>query len=298
MRIRMVVAGLVQAGLLACGQAAAPVESQKDGAAANGARMAATDEAKARATLGLVAAARPEAAPASPEELPADVDTPDPASGMIIRAGIASIEVDSLDPGLGALRQLARRVGGYVANSSIQGGREQVRTASIEIKVPAERFEDLTAGLEPLGRLEFVNVSAQDVGEEFVDLSARVANGRRLEDRLINLLATRTGKLQDVLTVERELARVREEIERLEGRMRFLKTRAAVSSLTVSIHEPPPIVGQNPGHSVIGEAFLRAWRNFVDVLAGAIASLGYVVPVAVVLWTLVLVGKRLRRQPA
>jgi uncharacterized protein DUF4349 len=298
MRIRMVVTGLVQAGLLACGQAAAPVESQKDGSAGNGARMAAADEVKARATLGLVAAARPEAAPASPEELPAHVDTPDPASGMIIRTGNASIEVDSLDPGLGALRQLARRVGGYVANSSIQGGKEQVRTASIEIKVPAERFEDLTAGLEPLGRLEFVNVSAQDVGEEFVDLSARVANGRRLEDRLINLLATRTGKLQDVLTVERELARVREEIERLEGRMRFLKTRAAVSSLTVSMHEPPPIVGQNPGHSVIGEAFLRAWRNFVDVLAGAIASLGYVVPVAVVLWTLVLVGKRLRRQPA
>jgi uncharacterized protein DUF4349 len=298
MRIRMVVTGLVQAGLLACGQAAAPVESQKDGLAYNGARMAAADEVKARSTLGLVAAARPEAAPASPEELPAPVDAPDPAGGMIIRTGNASIEVDSLDPGLGALRRLARRVGGYVANSSIQGGKEQVRTASIEIKVPAERFEDLTAGLEPLGRLEFVNVSAQDVGEEFVDLSARVANGRRLEDRLINLLATRTGKLQDVLTVERELARVREEIERLEGRMRFLQTRAAVSSLTVSMHEPPPIVGQNPGHSVIGEAFLRAWRNFVDVLAGAIASLGYVVPVAVVLWTLVLVGKRLRRQPA
>jgi Domain of unknown function (DUF4349) len=299
MRIRVVFAGLLQAGLLACGQAAGPVDAEKDEVAAQAAyRTAGNDAAKSSSALGLVAGARPDAAPASPEELPAHLNLPDPANAMVIRTGNASIEVDSLDAGLGALRQLARRVGGYVANSAIQGGKEQVRTATIEIKVPAERFEDLASGLEPLGKIEFVNVTAQDVGEEFVDLAARVANGRRLEERLIDLLATRTGKLQDVLTVERELARVREEIERVEGRMRYLKNRSAISSLSVSIHEPPPLVAKNPGHSVLGEAFLRAWRNFVDVLAGAIASLGYVVPVAIVLWTLVLVGKRLRRQPA
>jgi hypothetical protein len=298
MRFRVVVAGLLQAGLLACGQAAGPVNADKDEVATQAFRAEANDAAKSSSALGLVAGARPDAAPASAEELPAHLNLPDPATAMVIRTGNASIEVDSLDAGLGALRQLARRVGGYVANSAIQGGKEQVRTATIEIKVPAERFEDLTSGLEPLGKIEFVNVTAQDVGEEFVDLSARVANGRRLEERLIDLLATRTGKLQDVLTVERELARVREEIERVEGRMRYLKNRSAISSLSVSIHEAPPLVAKNPGHSVLGEAFLQAWRNFVDVLAGAIASLGYVVPVAIVLWTLVLVGKRLRRQPA
>jgi len=294
----VVVAGLLQAGLLACGQAAGPVQSEKDEAVANEARQVATDAAKSASTLGLVAAVRPDGAQASPEELPAYFNRPDPATGMIIRTGNASIEVDSLDSGLGALRQLARRVGGYVANSAIQGGKEQLRTATVEIKVPAERFEDLTTGLEPLGRIEFVNVSAQDVGEEFVDLSARVANGRRLEERLIDLLATRTGKLQDVLTVERELARVREEIERIEGRMRYLKSRSAVSSLSVSLHEPPPIVGEHPGHSIVGEAFLRAWRNFMEVLVGVIASLGYVVPAGGLLWTLIFWGKRLRRQTA
>jgi hypothetical protein len=294
MRIRLVVLGLLQAGLLACGQAAAPVDSKQD--QLFGQRERAADSDAAKSALGLVAGSRPDAAPASPEELHARTTTsPDPASGMIIRTGNASIEVDSLDSALGALRQLARRVGGYVANSAVQGGKEQVRTATMEIKVPAERFEELTSGLEPLGRVEFVNVSAQDVGEEFVDLSARVANGRRLEERLIDLLATRTGKLQDVLTVERELARVREEIERLEGRMRYLKSRSAVSSLSIGLHEPPPIVG--PGENVIAEAFRRAWRNFVEVLAGSIASLGYVVPVIGAIGVLILVGKRFRRQP-
>jgi hypothetical protein len=184
-----------------------------------------------------------------------------------------------------------------VADASIQSGRNQVRTATLEVKVPANRFDDLTAGLEPLGRLQFVNVGAEDVSEEFVDLTARAANGRRLEERLIELLRTRTGKLQDVLSVERELARVREEIERMEGRMRFLKTSAQLSTLSVSLYEPAPLVAQ-PGRSVIGEAFKTAWRNFVGVLAGTIASLGFVVPVLAFGWGVLVLARRYKRRTA
>jgi hypothetical protein len=297
MRIRVIVAGLLQAGLMACESGAVPVGPEKERVQHRDATVPRDESASAPGLSGGAQPA-PERAAASPEELPTRTDFPDPASGMIIRTGNASVEVDSLGRGLGALRQLALRLGGYVANTSIQGGREQIRRATIEIKVPAERFDDLAAGLDPLGRVEFVNVSAQDVGEEFVDLSARTTNARRLEERLIEVLGTRTGKLQDVLSVERELARVREEIERLEGRMRYLKSRAALSTLSVSMHEPPPIVGDNPGRGVVAEAFRRAWRNFVEVLAAAIASLGYLVPVAGLVWAAIFLGRRLRRQTA
>jgi hypothetical protein len=222
----------------------------------------------------------------------------DPASRLIIRKGQASIEVDSLETSLAELRRTVRRVGGFVADASVQSGRNQVRSATLELKVPASRFDELTGLLEPLGRLQFVNVGAEDVSEEFVDLTARVANGRRLEERLIELLRTRTGKLQDVLTVERELARVREEIERMEGRMRYLKTSAQLSTLSVSLYEPPPIVARHPGHSPIAEAFRTAWRNFVGVLAGAIASLGFVAPLAMVGWGALILAKRYRRKTA
>ena len=152
--------------------------------------------------------------------------------------------------------------------------------------------------MEPLGRLQFVNVGAQDVSEEFVDLTARVANGQRLEDRLVELLRTRTGKLQDVLTVERELARIREEIERMEGRLRFLKTSAQLSTLSINLFEPPPLVASHPGYSVLAEAFKSAWRNFVGILAGGIASLGFIAPILVLGWGAVVVAKRYRRKTA
>ena len=222
----------------------------------------------------------------------------DLAARLIVRTGQASIEVDSLDSAMAELRRVAQRVGGFVADASVQSGRNQLRTATLQVKVPASRFDDLTQGLEPLGRLQYVNVSAEDVSEEFVDLTARVSNGHRLEERLVELLRTRTGRLQDVLAVERELARVREEIERMEGRMRFLKNSAQLSTLSVNLYEPAPIVASHPGRSVIGEAFKTAWRNFVGLLAGVIASLGIVVPVLVLGWGALIVGKRYKRRTA
>ena len=164
------------------------------------------------------------------------------ASRMIVRSGSASIEVGSIDSVIPRIRTLASAIGGFVANSSVQAGRDQIRSAVMEVKAPAEGFEHLIAALSPLGKVEYVNVSAQDVGEEYVDVQARMANDHKLEERLIELLAARTGKLKDVLDVERELARVREEIERYEGRLRFLRAHAELSTLSITVHEPVPII--------------------------------------------------------
>lgn len=213
-------------------------------------------------------------------------------SAMIIRTGHANIEIDSLETAIAAARALATRVGGYVANTAIQSGRNQYRSATIEIKLPADRFDAALDGLSPLGKVEGVNVSTEDVGEEFTDLSARAANAHRLEARLIELIASRTGKLSDVLEIERELARVREEIERMEGRMRYLKSRAAVSTLTLNIHEPAPIVGDQGSWGVLANAARQAWRNFVSLVAATIASLGVLLPVGLVLVGMVLMAKK------
>ena len=233
-------------------------------------------ESRPAAAVGLAVAARERAPSDFPPIRPADV-TP----AMIIRAGQANIEVDSLEPAVALVRKLAHQLGGYVANTAMQTGRGQLRSATLEVKIPAARFDEALGGLAPIGKLESVNVSAEDVGEEFTDATARMANARRLENRLIELIATRTGKLKDVLDVEQELARVREEIERYEGRLRYLRAHAALSTLTICVHEPVPVVG-HPGSSVVAEAFKQAWRNFVDLVAWCIRSLGVVVPLGAV----------------
>ena len=211
-----------------------------------------------------------------------NVDGATSAPAMMIRTGQAFIEVEKIDPAVLRIRQLAAQVGGYITNSSMTGGRDQIRQATLEIKIPSARYDQAVGSLSTIGKVETVNSTAQDVGEEFVDVTARVTNSRRLEERLLSLLANRTGKLDEVLRVERELARVREEIERYEGRLRYLSTRVAMSTLTITVHEPAPILGSDPGANPIGAALRRAWRNFVGLIAGIVASLGILIPLALI----------------
>jgi len=220
---------------------------------------------------------------------------------MLIRTGEARVEVRDLDEGITRVRAMATRLGGYVGNTSMSGGRQQTRSATLELKLPADRFDQALSGLEPIGAVESVNATAQDVGEEYVDLQARRTNATRLEQRLVDLLANRTGRLEDVLAVERELARVREEIERYDGRMRYLRTRAAVSTLTVNLHEPIPLLDDGPGANPILRAIRQAWRNFVGFVAGFIALLGVLVPLGALLagswWAIRRLGWRPKRRP-
>lgn len=213
-------------------------------------------------------------------------------TSMIIREGTAQLEVKEVEPAIERVRQMAERLGGYVGNTALEAGAQQARRATMELKLPAQRFDEALRGLRPIGTVEQVNVTAQDVGEEFVDVSARMENARRMEARLVELLASRTGSLSDVLTVERELARVREEIERYQGRLRYLRTRVSVSTLTVTLHEPYS-VGDYVGPNPIVQAFRQAWENFISFVAWLIATLGWLIPLLAVLAALWWLYRRL-----
>jgi hypothetical protein len=219
----------------------------------------------------------------------------DPAGSMLVRHGQASIEVKTLDEAVTRLRQTASQFGGFVANTTLRTGKDEQRSGMLQLRVPSAQFDGAVAALAQLGKVESVNVSAEDVGEEYVDLGARLTNARRVEARLVEMLATRTGKLSDVLTVEQELARVRMEAERYEARMRWLERRASLSSLDVTIHEKLPLLDSPRGRGPIVEAFAEAWERMVGVVAWFIASLGILVPLGVIVGLGVLAARRLLR---
>ena len=295
---------VVAAALIACGKTDT---SQTDGSAGSVANQSASREEAMRmrqekaadmapqpaappvASVGGVAGGRGAATDAfavaeAPGRDPSQVRVADSATipSMLIRTGNAQIEVDSLEIAMQQVRDLAQRLGGFIANTQLSSGRDQIRSATMELKIPAARWNDAVSGLKPIGKVEAVNEFSEDVGEEYVDVTARVQNAKRLEARLIELLANRTGRLSDVLAVERELARVREEIERYEGRLRYLRTRAAMSSLSVTVHEAFPVVSARGESGVLGDAFKQAWRNFVRFIAGIISFTGILIPLAAI----------------
>jgi hypothetical protein len=256
---------------------AAPASGTASGVE-NGTAVTTTAQAGPAAQIQVAAADTMVVAPTEPGTVPGTASVS--LNPMLIRTGRAVMQVDSLEEGITRVRALARRVGGIVGNTAISAGTNEARRAEMELRIPSLNFDDAVAGLAPIGKVESVNVTAEDVGEEFTDVSARVANARRLEARLLDLLATRSGRLEEVLNLEREVARVREEIERYDGRLRYLRTRASISMLTLTLHEGQSAVGHSPGERPIRDAFITAWRSFIDLLAGLISSLGVLIPLA------------------
>ncbi len=243
------------------------------------------------------------ASPAAPTSPTSDV-TPetgtllppasDPAGAMLVRHGQAAVEVRHVDDAVLRVRQAAQQLGGFVANTALRNGRDEQPSASLEVRVPTAQFDELMSGLKAFGKVESVSANAEDVGEEYVDLGARAANARRVEARLVEMLASRTGKLSDVLTVEQELARVRQEIERHDARMRWLERRASLSSFSITLHEPLALIDRTT-NGPLAEALAEACRRLLGVIAWFIAALGVVVPVGLALGGAYVVVARVRR---
>ena len=237
-------------------------------------------------------------APAAP------VDVPVPQDRKLMRQGQATLEVASVDATLARLHVLTRDAGGYTTRETRSRDYQRVNQGHIECRVPAGKLDSLTAALKSLGTLESLTLSASDVTEEYFDLEMRLRNGRALEARLLALIERPTNKLSDLLEVERELARLRGEIDQMEGRRRFWDNRVALSVLSVSVHEPVPTVGGGQGGalSVLRKAFADSANNFVAAVAAIIAVTGGLVPdviaVSLVGWGLLRVWRWRRARRA
>lgn len=126
---------------------------------------------------------------------------------------------------------------------------------TIGLRVAPERLDALLKALEPVGRALHRSVSRQDMSEEYVDLQSRVNHLRRVENRLHEMMAFKTSKLEHVLQIEQEMRRVGEEIERVLGRMKYIDALAAESLVTIGIREPAREPSQAAG------AGNRAWNS-------------------------------------
>jgi hypothetical protein len=128
-----------------------------------------------------------------------------------------------VDQGLAAVEKIARDMGGYLA---------QKRDREIRIRVPRARFEPTLAAIDKIGDVLHRDIEAQDVTDEFVDTEIRIKNGRAMQARLKALLEK--ANVKEALELEKEMRRVTEELELLEGKLKLLKDKIAYSTITVA----------------------------------------------------------------
>ncbi len=197
---------------------------------------------------------------------------------------------------------LVKRFDAYVASSDLSGSSGESRHARWTIRVPVERFEEFVNAAKGLGELVNVGTTSRDVSEEYYDVEARIRNKTKEEERLLALLEERPGKLEDVIAIERELSRVREELERMEGRMRVLSDLTSLTTVELSIREirnyvPPqtPTLATRVRRAFAGSltAIERAGES---LLIGVVAIVPWLTVVAVGLCPAYVVVRRRRRK--
>lgn len=160
-----------------------------------------------------------------------------PAGPMIIRTASLTIYTKEFDNTRAAMEQVVRAHGGWIAQLSATGQAGGPRSLSVTLRIPADKLDAALTDLKKLGRVQDESVSGEEVTQPHIDLVARLDNARHTEQRLVEVLRNRTGKVSDVLGVEREIARVREETERMEAQRKTMEKQVAFSTVTLRISE-------------------------------------------------------------
>lgn len=212
---------------------------------------------------------------------------------MIIRNSNVELRVDKIETALDSIRRIVRSNNATITDSSImagQGGGEKPlyaettsdyispATAFLTIRVEASKLDTLEKAITGVGTLISQNGSSSDVSQQHIDMSARLDNLKAQEKRLRGFFA-RATKVADLLQIEQELSRVRGEIESMQGQVDFLERQAALSTLTVSLTEPGPVVQPSGSDWGFVEAIRRGIQAAATLVTGLITLVIALVPV-------------------
>lgn len=203
----------------------------------------------------------------------------------IIHTANVDAVVEDFEGVPGKVAELAEQFGGYVASSNVYGQPGQPRRGIWTIRVPVEQYERLLSEARQLGELRSLASNSKDVSEEYYDIEARIRNKQKTEARIVALLEEATGNLEQVLVVEQKLDQVREEIERMQGRLRVLTDQTSLATVTISVEQ---IAGYQPEEEpTYGTRVNRAFRGSLHALITMAADLS-IVAVALAPWLAVL----------
>jgi Flp pilus assembly protein TadB len=211
-------------------------------------------------------------APASPptgDELKA----PENVGPMIVQMASLTILATNYDAASVAIEKLAAARGGYLEKLDAKAQTGNARELTASLRIPTKQLDGFLADVRKLGHVEEENRENQEVSDHYVDLQARLKSAQATEQRLIELLGTRTGKLQDVLEAERELARVRGEIESMQGQSALLVHRVNYSTVKVNLNEEYRQVLGSGTISTGTKIRNAAVEGFSNLEAGAVALL-------------------------
>ena len=309
--MRRFVAGLIlAAALAACGQANTASEEAEAPGGPQAIMGGVADQAQSRA----VSEQAPAAAPAPPGNAPVDAEgrpqqptqtgAPSPALYLAYTYAM-QLEIPSqrlasvMDAHIQACNAAGPRLCQLVGSNK-SGDPDSYMEGYVSIRGEPQWLRTFMGGMAAQvdaagGRIQGQTTSTEDLTRQIVDTEARLRAQTALRDRLQDLLRSRPGRLSDLLEVERELARVQGEIDSVQSNLAVMRTRVAMSELTVNYRSAPRSVGSDTF-----EPLRNAFANFLGIIVGGLAAIVVIIagliPVAIVVIPIVWLVLRWRRR--
>ncbi|MFT3887294.1 MAG: DUF4349 domain-containing protein [Arachnia sp.] len=216
--------------------------------------------------------------------LPEEGDTTD-GERMVIRTKVLRLQVDSTPDAIDKVREATRSRSGTVEAMQVATDNDewiyrQEKDGSgdgtalrgwITVRVPTDAYEQFVADVAAIGTVLFQSESTEDVTQQHVDLSARLANLRAQEARLREFFDA-AKDVDDMLSVEKELGRIRGEIESMDAQVTYLERQAAMATVTVEIAQPRPVVSPGGNNWGFVDAVTSGIRGAAALLTGVLTA--------------------------
>lgn len=211
----------------------------------------------------------------------------------VIRNGSLSLTVDDTRETVREVSSMVQDKGGIVSSSNIYEVREGQYHADLTLRVPVALFDSTMDQLETFGKVTRRDTGMDDVTMHYIDLQSRLANQEAQEARLVEILDM-AETVEEVLEVERELYRVRGEIESMSAQLTYLADQVSFSTIYLSLREetiPTGTISPNPFHN-LGQRIVQAFTGSINVVLSAVSFivLAFVamIPVLILLGVIVL----------
>jgi hypothetical protein len=155
----------------------------------------------------------------------------------LIRNATVDLEIAKFDEAVQKITVFASEEKGYIATTSSEKQENGKLKGEIVVKVLPENLDRFLQKVRGLGELKNQTLGTEDITKNYFDTEARLKNARVMEQRLIDMLKKKSDDINDLLQVEKELGRVREEIEKMQGELKFWDSRVQFATVTISLAE-------------------------------------------------------------
>ncbi|MCH2194047.1 DUF4349 domain-containing protein [Kordia sp.] len=209
-----------------------------------------------------------------------------PSNLKIIKTASTRYKVKNIEQALVNIKQMMNLHGGYISELRYDNNYNEKKNR-FTIKIPKENFDTVLDGIQKFAeQTDYVNISTTDVTEKYLDAQTRLQTKLEVKERLEAVLRKNAKTVKDILATENQLRVIQEEIEVVQGKLKYMSNRVAFSTIQVEIYETieykeQPVAYKKGFGTKLKESLLTGW-NFIQELLLGILSIWPIVILVVV----------------